>query len=325
MGVRRLFPLISVLVAACSAAPPSPEPHATAATLLTITPTPEPTEIAGVPASASAGPVDTPPAAEAPYDLAADIETRKAKLASEFGDTAKFAVVDDVFLIVAPSGIFVGAPPIAKQALAAYFNGRFKKRPERAVTVLVFVGDKPYEAYCEKTWSSGCGTPFGFYKADVRTLVMNLAPGVGTLTHEIVHPIVEADFPSAPDWINEGIASLYEAYSMPAPGEIAGQRNFRLPALRTALKSETDRADVALPKLFAMSDKEFRGPNESLNYATARYFCMWLEGKKKLWPFYQAWRDGYENDKSGEKAFLATMGKTPEEMNEDWSKWVLSL
>ena len=34
--------------------------------------------------------------------------------------------------------------------------------------------------------------------------------GLGTLTHELVHPLIEADFPSAPTWLNEGIATWYQ-------------------------------------------------------------------------------------------------------------------
>ena len=40
----------------------------------------------------------------------------------------------------------------------------------------------------------GCGTPYGVYYHADRRIVMNVGPGIGTLTHELVHPIVEADF-----------------------------------------------------------------------------------------------------------------------------------
>jgi len=150
-------------------------------------------------------------------------------------------------------------------------------------------------------------------------------PGIGTLTHELVHPIVETDFPHAPDWINEGIASLYEAFNFPKPGEIHGNKNFRHKGLLAALKSKELRPFASLPRLFAMADDEFRGTHEGLNYATARYFCMWMEGQKKLWPFYRAWRDDRANDPTGEKAFVAVMGKTPAELDAAWAAWVKAL
>ena len=154
-------------------------------------------------------------------------------------------------------------------------------------------------------------------------MVMNAGPGIGTLTHELVHPIVETDFPNAPDWINEGIASLYEAFSLPKPGEIRGNKNWRHPTVLAAVNAKKSYASVSA--LFGMSDKFFRGAHESANYATARYFCQWMDSQNKLWPFYQAWRDNYASDPSGEKAFRVTMGKTPSEVDAAWAAWVKAL
>lgn len=295
--------------------------------------------IAAAPAtSASASPLDAtsrrgvapepPPPSPPPqpaYDLVADLDARREALRADVGKKTKFEVVEGVFLLAAPSGAMGSSAAVAKHALQAYFNGRFATRPARAVTVLLFDAAQPYDAYCTKLTKSACFTPYGFYEPSIRTVVMNAGPGIGTLTHELVHPIVEADFPSAPDWINEGIASLYEAFSLPKPGAIQGHKNWRLPGLLAALKSKELRPHASLPALFAMSDKEFRGAREGLNYATARYFCQWMDAQKKLWPFYQAFRDGHAKDPTGEKAFVAVMGKTPAELDAAWASWVKAL
>jgi hypothetical protein len=169
-----------------------------------------------------------------------------------------------------------------------------------------------------------CTSPFGFYQRDERAVVMNVAPGIGTLTHELVHPIIEADFAGAPEWINEGIASLYEAFILPRPGEIRGTKNFRLRGLKRALRDPSG-ARPSLPALFAMSDAEFRGDDEPLHYAAARYYCQWMDGQDKLWPFYHAWRDGFAGDPTGEKAFTATMGSPPAALDSAWVAWVKAL
>lgn len=265
------------------------------------------------------------PPPEPPYDLQADLDARRDELRAEIGKSVRFEVVEGVFLIASPSGAVGSSAVVSKAAIEAYFNGRFSKRPERAVTVLLFDKAAPYDKWCATRWGKPCFTPFGFYSSDVRTVVMNVGPGIGTLTHELVHPIVEADFPQAPDWINEGIASLYEAFSMPKKGEIVGNKNFRHPALLAAVRSKDGRAWANLPKLFGMSDKTFRGDNEGLNYAMARYFCQWMDAQKKLWPFYRAWRDGFADDATGEKAFRATTGKTPSEADPAWAAWVQAL
>ncbi len=261
---------------------------------------------------------------EPSYDLGADIEARKGSLRSQVGKKTKFEVVDDVFLLASPSGSG-GAASIAKRALAAYFNGRFKTKPSRAVAVILFDSAGPYNAYCRAQGEKECISPFGYYGHSDRTIVMNSGPGIGTLTHELVHPLVESDFPRAPTWINEGIASLFEGFTLPKPGEIHGVKNWRHPALMAAFHSKTLAKHASLPALFAMNDEEFRGGRESLNYATARYFCQWMDAQNKLWPFYQAWRDNFERDPTGEKAFAQTMGKSISDVNTTWAKWVKRL
>lgn len=311
---------VLLIASACTHPQPTETPSPVAS--------PAPTALVAASPAPSASPSASPeplPEPEPAYDLAADLEARKKALCSELGAKIKFEIVESVFLVVAPNGAMGSSAVVTKKALEAYFNNRFARRPERAVAVLLFETAPPYEAFCKVHWGAPCMTPFGFYTHDIRTVVMNVGPGIGTLTHELVHPIVEADFPRAPDWINEGIASLYEAFSLPKTGEIRGHKNFRLPGLISALNSKTQRVHASLPSLFAMTDKEFRGAREGLNYATARYFCQWMDTQKKLWPFYQVWRDDFASDPSGEKAFAKTMGKTPAELDVAWAAWVRSL
>jgi len=313
MAVPRVVSLLALSLISCARTPAPQLPP----------PDPPPAPIAPTTPAVVAQEESPPPPPEPPYDLAADLTARKTSLRDAMGKKTRFEVVEGVFLIASPSGQLGNAGVVTKSALEAYFNGRFGKRPERAVAILLFDNAPPYDAYCKHQTGKPCFTPFGYYDGDTRTVVMNVGPGIGTLTHELVHPIVETDFPSAPTWINEGIASLYEAFAMPKKGEIRGQKNFRWPGLAAALKAKD--AHASLPTLFAMSDKVFRGEREGLNYALARYFCQWMESQKTLWPFYQKWRDDFANDKTGEKAFVAVMGKTPAQLDEAWAKWVRAL
>jgi hypothetical protein len=135
------------------------------------------------------------------YDLPADIAVRSAEAKRELGGRTAVQTVEHVFVLITPPGAAAAnrTGALTKQVLDAYFNGRFDKRPARAVSVYLFPEAKGYEAYCQQRWSKPCGSPFGFYRPDERRIVMNVGPGIGTLTHELVHPIVEADFPGAPD------------------------------------------------------------------------------------------------------------------------------
>ena len=166
-----------------------------------------------------------------PYDLAVDLEQREEEAKADFGKHASVKVVEEVFLVAGRPGAVSQALWVIDKALAAYFNNRFAKRPARALSVYLFARARPYDAYCDRRWNEPCGSPYGFYLASERRLVMNIGPGIGTLTHELVHPIVETDFPEAPDWINEGIASLFERFNLYGKNEITGSKNFRHPRL----------------------------------------------------------------------------------------------
>ena len=312
--------VVLALALGCSTAPPAQRARSSSEPALPL-----------APAKSSAPPLKVeapPPPPPAPaYDLALDVSARSEEARRDLGKRTRVEVVEDVFVVAAAGGggALAGAIAITKKALAAYFNERFSKRPERAISVYLFAEARSYDAYCKARWGEACSTPYGFYLRDDRRIVMNVAPGIGTLTHELVHPLVETDFPNAPDWINEGIASLYEQFQLPRAGEIRGGKNWRHPRLLRALASKKEREHASLTALFAMSDAVFRGEREDLNYAAARYLCQWLDSKDLLWPFYRRWRDGYAQDPTGEKAFTAIVGKTPAEANAEWTRWARNL
>ena len=204
------------------------------------------------------------------YELQSDVATRTAEAKQELGSNVTVEAVEGVFLLVSPRGQSSSAVSVTKNVLRAYFNGRFAKRPERAVSVYLFPDAKPYERYCQSRWSQSCGSPYGFYRPDERRIVMNAGPGIGTLTHELVHPIMETDFPEAPEWLNEGVASLFEAFSMPAPGEVHGVKNWRHPRLVRALRSPAEQREAGLPALFAIITRPTRRALEPSRPSWAR-------------------------------------------------------
>jgi hypothetical protein len=154
-----------------------------------------------------------------------------------------------------------------------------------------------------------------------------------TLTHEIVHSLMQTDFPSAPLWINEAIASLFEAPVFSKDGGIHGvRRNWRHDQLKDALADVRTRDKVRMDTLFRMNGIEFRAISDDresvdkernlLHCAVARAFAAWMDEQEKLWPFYRAWRDGFAADPTGEKAFAVVMGASPEVANARWLAWV---
>jgi hypothetical protein len=296
-----------------------------------------PTAVASAAPPAPTQPADAsePPAASAtalaapPYDLAADRERRARKAKEELGAKTVVAIVSDVFVVVGPpgwqGGQFDRSVGLMRSAMASYMNGRFGKKPSEAISVYLFPNARTYEEFCKTKYGAPCIAHYGFYQPDDRYMVMNIGLGLGTLTHELVHPLVEADFPGAPTWINEGIASLFEQPLFGKPGEIHGGKNWRHARLKRALSSLEERDQARLDRLFGMKDEVFRGENEDLHYALARYVCQWLDERGTLWPFYQRWRDNAAEDPTGERSFRAVVGMTPAAAHPIWAKWALAL
>jgi len=293
------------------------------ATATVPTPTLSGNTVASAAPTAASAAVSEP--TRAPYDLTRDVEERKARAMAELGERISIQIVREVFVVIGPLGQVTGAARTAELAIDAYLNGRFTQAPTHAISVYLFPSAKPYEAYCKQHWKAPCISGFGFYTHGERQIVLNVGPGVGTLTHELVHPLFEQDFPEAPIWFEEGVASLYEGFGLGKKGEIRGVKNWRLPTLIAAINNPKLRERAQLDGLFGMKDETFRGDFESLNYATARYFCLWLEQRKLLWEFYRKWRENFKTDVTGEQSFLAVSRQSPSEANSAFMRWLRTL
>jgi hypothetical protein len=273
-----------------------------------------------------APPADPP---EPAYDLASDRERRARVAKEELGARTVVTTVSDIFVTVGPpgwqGGAFDTSVALMRSAMQGFLNNRFSKKPEKAITVYLFPEATSYEAFCKKKYDAPCIAHYGFYQPADRYMVMNAGLGLGTLTHELVHPLVEADFPGAPTWINEGIASVFEQPLIPKPGEIHGGKNWRWPRVARAMRSAGEKEHARLDVLFGMRDTTFRTDREDLHYAMARYVCQWLDERGKLWPFFQRWRDHANEDPTGEKSFTEVVGMTPTQAHDVWAKWLLSL
>jgi hypothetical protein len=162
---------------------------------------------------------------------------------------------------------------------------------------------------------------YGYYKPSEKTMLMNINTGTGTLVHEMTHALVRYDFPDIPSWFNEGLGSLYERCSL-NDKIILGYVNWRLPALQDAIN---DKSYTSLDKLTKTDYDEFYGDRSDVNYAQARYLCMYLQEQGLLRDFYKKFRDTYKDDNTGKSQLEKVTGKTISSLDEDYVKWVLTL
>lgn len=197
----------------------------------------------------------------------------------------------------------------------------FPKAPQTMEDVWVFKDATTYEKYSRELFQTDPDTPYGFYLASRRSMVMNIKPGYGTLTHELVHPFMHANWPDGPAWLNEGLGSLFE-FPGERDGHFIGQLNWRLPAVQDAIR------DKSVPKISALvktTEDQFYADETGVHYAMARYLCYWLQERGLLITFVQRAQALKGEDKTGLKALTEVLGGDPDAFQRDWEKFTLAL
>lgn len=209
-------------------------------------------------------------------------------------------------------------------AVRAMRRSYFEVEPNEPVTVLVFRSEESYNRNCESLFGERGISIYGYYKPKLRTLVLNLGTGQGTLLHELTHALADFDFPQMPDWLNEGLASLHEQSRFRADDDgpwIEGLVNWRLRGLQEVTKAGQLRSLAVL-----LASPIFRGPGEGTNYAQARYFCLYMQEKGVLAEFYRAFRQHHADDPRGIKTLTQVFPDASiEQLDRDFQNWVLEL
>lgn len=175
----------------------------------------------------------------------------------------------------------------AAEALKAQY---FRAPPDAPIVLLLFSDQRAYVHYARELFGDEGVSVYGYYKPDRRLVIADLGTGGGTLVHELTHALLDFDFADAPVWFNEGLASLHEESRFVATTRglaIEGLDNWRLTGLQAAL------ADGELRPLRSLiADADFRRGRIGLNYAQARYFCLYLQERGLTTKLYTALRDG---------------------------------
>lgn len=196
----------------------------------------------------------------------------------------------------------------------------FDHDPSAPVAVWLFHGPDSYQTHVREWVGEDPGTPYGFANPD--GLFMDITTGGGTLIHELVHPLVAANWADCPPWINEGLGSLYEAVTE-RDGRMHGLLNWRLPGLQQALRDE---AALPFDDLLAMQEDAFYADDTGVAYAQSRYLMYYLQEHGLLVRFFRTWRAQADRDPTGAVALKTVLG-TPDlaAFQVRWSAWVLAL
>ena len=123
-----------------------------------------------------------------------------------------------------------------------------------------------------------------------------LIPGdaIGTLFHELFHLVVRSTFGDVPQWLDEGVAALYEVSEIDG-ATVRGVRNWRGPVLVDLWSQRPLLRDVITANWYVSDTPserfEYDGPPPSteamtVQFAVARYFALYLQDKGKLQPVF---------------------------------------
>ncbi len=267
--------------------------------------------------------IETPaqPARFSDADFAAHVEQLKKKLPST-----------DFTIVIQPPFVVVGDEPAAtvrehsqntvKWAVDKLKAEYFSRDPKEILDIWLFKDSASYQRNAQLLLGEKPDTPYGYYSGAHKALVMNISTGGGTLVHEIVHPFIEANFPTCPPWLNEGLGSLYEQ-SGEVDGRIHGFINWRLPGLQKAINAGIV---PTFQRLTALDTRGFYDDDKGTNYAQARYLCYYLQQKGLLTKFYRRFQARQKTDPTGYQTLRETLGNIDMKVfKRKWERYVLSL
>jgi hypothetical protein len=138
------------------------------------------------------------------------------------------------------------------------------------------------------------------FQEDLSIVAFVTGTAAGTVLHELVHLSVRGTFGDIPQWLDEGLAGLYEV-STAYPDGVYGEPNWRGPVLDRLWHRRPAVGTLIATPWFPFDIPEVRSGTTDIGspqgedlvafMATARYFCLFLERKGHLVAVYRAVRD----------------------------------
>ena len=246
------------------------------------------------------------------------------QIEAELGPDFETRHIDELFYVASNGGTgsLNSAEITIRRMVSELYLHFFSRRPSRPVRIYCFRNLTTYTAYVRSAYGRAPTTPYGFYMANERKMVLNLSTGPGTLAHEIVHPLIGEDFPGVPAWFNEGFASLFEFTTRDSSGRLIGRNNWRLVDLKRARR---DRREVPLRTLMETTADAFYGDERGVHYAMARYFCLYLQRQDLLARFYREFRETADADSTGVAALERVTNKSLAAFEKEWRSWIREL
>lgn len=147
----------------------------------------------------------------------------------------------------------------------------------------------------------------------------NYAVGLSIYAHELTHALVRKEYPEAPVWLNEGLATMF-GHCRVEGGQLRYVFGSSLAALQHGVR---DGGVLPLEQLFASTNTKFLGLGHGPYYDAAELFCRYLHSRNLLVQIYIEMRDGRGKGVNGSDTVARVAGRTLEELEKDWHEWLL--
>jgi hypothetical protein len=270
------------------------------------------------------GPAPTVPVLPLPRPRPAEVAQRVLKL-KETIPAGMTLVWESPFLVIGnerPEVVKSRGRDVVRWTKERLLKDFFAHAPTALEEVWIFKDSASYTRASRELFATEPETPYGYFLPSRNAMVMNIGPGYGTLTHELVHPFMHANWPEGPAWLNEGLGSLFER---PADheGHLVGKVNWRLRGLLPALKHPGE--VPTFQQLTHLSDEAFYADDSGVHYATARYLCYWLQERGQLVKFVARAQELKDVDRTGWQALTEVLGRDPDALWPEWERFVLAL
>lgn len=171
------------------------------------------------------------------------------------------------------------------------------------------------------------------YQEDLSAVAMIRGAQAGTLLHELFHLLVRRQFGDIPQWLDEGMAGLYEV-SRWENGQQRGLPNWRGRVLQSRGMSTPSLEQVVRSPWFGFDmigsggrpSPVVSGAAIAPNLATARYFAMFLQDRNQLAPVFKALRardPGGADDPAAEAVAIVEKTTGPmAALQADYQRWL---
>lgn len=146
----------------------------------------------------------------------------------------------------------------------------------------------------------------------------NYAFGLSVYAHELTHALLRMEYPDAPIWLNEGLATMFENCKVDG-GQLRYQSAGSLRRMKNGLRGG---GVLPLARLFESTGKDFSGSGHIAFYDAAELLCRYLHTRNLLIPVYLEMREGRGKGVNGSETVARMSGRTLEGLEKDWHEWI---